>query len=328
MAMVDPFSPDAFSLVTLTAAINNLKYAPTRIAQLGLFEEQGISTLDAAIEERDGVLSLVDIAPRGGPGQPVGGETRKIHSFRVPHLPERGALLADEVQGVRAFGTESQAEVLTTRLNDRLATLRRNIDYTLESHRLAAIMGSYYDANGTATSLFTTFGVSQQTLAFALGTTTTKIRSKCLTTLGYIETALDGIPFSGVRALCGATFFDNLITHGNVEATYLNQQQASELRGDPRQEINFGGIVFERYRGTSAVKVGDNDAYAIPVGVPGLFLTRFAPADYAETVNTLGLPYYAKSEPLKFNKGYELEAQSNPLNLCTRPAAIIKLTVS
>jgi hypothetical protein len=328
MAMVDPFSPDAFSLVALTAAINNVKYAPTRLAQLGLFEEQGISTLDAAVEERDGVLAIVDVAPRGAPGQPVGGETRKIHSFRVPHLPERGALRADEVQGVRAFGSENQAEVLTTRLNERLATLRRNIDYTLESHRLSALMGSFIDANGASVSLFTTFGVTQQTLSFVLGTATTKIRSKCLTVLANIESALDGIPFSGVRALCGATFFDNLITHANVEATYLNQQQASELRGDPRQEINFGGIVFERYRGTSAVKVGDNDAYAVPVGVPGLFLTRFAPADYAETVNTLGLPYYAKSEPLKFGKGYEIEAQSNPLNLCTRPASIIKLTVS
>jgi len=47
-----------------------------------------------------------------------------------------------------------------------------------------------------------------------------------------------------------------------------------------------------------------------------------------ETVNTMGLPLYAKSEPLPLGKGYRLEAQSNPLNLVTRPAAMIKLTIS
>lgn len=326
MPMVDPFTPSAFTLQSLTAAINNLKYAPMRLS--GLFEESGISTLSAAIDIQDGVLSLVDVAPRGAPGKPVFGGNRKALPFLIPHLPEKASILADEVQGVRAFGSETQGELLTARINDRLSTMRRNIDYTIESHRLAALMGNYIDNNGVSTSLFTTFGVSQKTLSFVLGTTTTKIRSKCLTTIGYIENALDGVPFTGIRALCGATFFDNLITHTNVEATYLNQMGASELRNDPRQILNFGGIVFERYRGTSAVKIDDSDAYAYPEGVPGLMITRFAPANYVETVNTLGLPYYAKSEPMEFGKGYEIEAQSNPLNLVTRPAAVVKLTVA
>lgn len=56
------------------------------------------------------------------------------------------------------------------------------------------------------------------------------------------------------------------------------------------------------------------------------FITRYAPANYTETVNTMGLPMYAKAEPRKFNKGFDIEAQTNPLNLCTRPGAIVKLT--
>ena len=44
-----------------------------------------------------------------------------------------------------------------------------------------------------------------------------------------------------------------------------------------------------------------------------------------ETVNTIGLPLYAKQELMRMNKGVELEAQSNPLNLCTKPRAVIKL---
>ena len=52
------------------------------------------------------------------------------------------------------------------------------------------------------------------------------------------------------------------------------------------------------------------------------------PANYMETVNTIGLPYYAKQEPMDFDKGIEVETQSNPIHLCTRPAAICKLTAA
>jgi hypothetical protein len=44
-----------------------------------------------------------------------------------------------------------------------------------------------------------------------------------------------------------------------------------------------------------------------------------------ETVNTLGIPYYSRSETLPFGKGVAGEAQSNPLHLCTRPRALIRL---
>ncbi len=91
--------------------------------------------------------------------------------------------------------------------------------------------------------------------------------------------------------------------------------------------FSFGGCNFERYRGG----VGDTPfvpatrAYAIPMGADELFISRFAPANYADTVNTLGLPMYSSSEPMRHNKGVELEGQSNPIHLCTRPQAVIEL---
>ena len=73
--------------------------------------------------------------------------------------------------------------------------------------------------------------------------------------------------------------------------------------------------------------IGDDDAYAVATGVSGLFIGRFAPADYNETVNTTGLPYYAKMEELPFGKGYAIETQSNPIFLPTQPKAIFKLSM-
>lgn len=328
MPMIDPFTPDAFRLQTLTAAINHVPFQPTRIAQLGWFEAAGVSTLTVNVEERDGVLSLVSPKPRGGEAQPLAADgDRRLLPFIIPHLPQHEALLADEVQGVRAFGSESAAEALTIRLNEKLARMRTNLDYTLEYHRLQAVMGNYIDANGNATSLFTTFGVAQQTKQIGLhATNRSSIRAKMFDVQEYLRTALGGLPYRSIRVLCSSTFWAALIEDKDTRDTYLNQVQAAELRGDPSQSFTAFGATWEYYPGTSTANFG-SDAYAVPDGVPGLFLTRFGPADYIETVNTIGLPYYAKAEAKPMGKGWDIEAQSNALNICTRPRAIIKLTV-
>jgi len=325
--MLDVFTPSAFKLLTLTGAINKVPYTPTRIGQLGLFQSAGINTLDAVVEENGGSLSLLSAIPRGAPSSPEVGTNRTVRTFRVPHIAQEANIMADEVQGVRAFGANSQAEVLQTRINERLATMRRNIDYTIEAHRLNAIMGTMYNANGGTTSLFTEFGVSQQTVDMVLDSDTTEVRGKVLDAKIAMEDALGGIPYTGVHVLCGITFWKSLIEHPLVKESWISTEAASALRQDPNTPLVYAGATWEYYRGTSAVKIGDNDAYLIPMGVPQLFITRYGPADYNETVNSIGLPYYSKGEPLPFNKGWKLEAQSNPISLCTRPNAVIKLTV-
>jgi hypothetical protein len=65
-----------------------------------------------------------------------------------------------------------------------------------------------------------------------------------------------------------------------------------------------------------------------PIGVPGLFKTHYAPADFIEAVNTVGLPAYAKQERMEMDRGIKIHAQSNPLCMCHRPAALIKCTMS
>lgn len=318
---------NAFTLKSLTAAINGLPYRPTRIASLGLFAEKGISTLDAAVEEKNGVLSLLDVKPRGGPGNTTSEGTRKVRTIRVPHIPATDTVLADEVQGVRAFGSENTAEVLTTRRDEKLQTMRNSIDYTIEAHRVKAIKGTYVDNNGDDVSLFTLFGVVQQTKALGLhATNRSQIRQKMFEVEGMIQDALGGVPYSGILVMAGSDFWKALVDDKDTRDTYLNQQQAAELRGKPSAGFDAFGANWEYYRGTTDANFG-SDAYAIPLGVPDLCITRFAPADYTETVNTVGLPYYAKAERIKFDKGFELEAQSNPLNICTRPRAIIKLTI-
>jgi len=67
----------------------------------------------------------------------------------------------------------------------------------------------------------------------------------------------------------------------------------------------------------------------VPEGT-SIFQTAFAPADFLEAVNTVGLPIYVKQapDPSGLNRFVRLHSQSNPLALNTRPRAVVKLTIS
>jgi len=326
--MPGPFDSDIFEMVSLTAAINDVDYTPNQIGSLGLFESEGVSTTNILIEKDGEKLGLVENKPRGAPGQVIGGDKRKGVTFTTAHLPTTASILADEVQNVRQFGSEDQMQAVQTVVNRRLAKMARFIDITHEYHRIGAIQGKVLDSDGTTViyDLYQTFGIEEKTVAMALGTAGTDIQGKCLDIHEFIEAALGGLSYTGATAMCGKSFWRKFIAHSKVKEAYERWQNGERLRADPRDAFYFGGIYWERYRGGGAVKIPDAQARVVPLGVMDLFITRFAPADYNDTVNTLGLPYYASSEMLKHNKGVELEAQSNPAHLCTRPQACIKLT--
>ena len=107
---------------------------------------------------------------------------------------------------------------------------------------------------------------------------------------------------------------------------------------DVRKGFTYGGITFKEYRGKAVARIGENvvvrrfieagEAHAFPAGTIDTFGTYFAPADFNETVNTLGLSLYAKQEPRKFDRGTDLHTQSNPLPMCHRPGVLVKLVAA
>ncbi len=109
--LLDVFDGDAYTMVQMTAAIDKLPYMPSRIGQLNLFQQSPITTRIAMIEERQGILSLVSTAPRGSTGQAtINSPRRKSRGFVVPHMPQWTDVLAEDLEGKRAFGSESETE--------------------------------------------------------------------------------------------------------------------------------------------------------------------------------------------------------------------------
>jgi hypothetical protein len=62
----------------------------------------------------------------------------------------------------------------------------------------------------------------------------------------------------------------------------------------------------------------------LPIGTQETFRGYNAPADWMETVNTVGLPKYSKVVPEQGGRYVEILSESNPLPLCLRPKVLIK----
>ena len=314
----------------LNAHINNLPLTPTRLATMGLFKEAGLAgTTFVKIGIKDDKLVLVPNTPRGAPAQPKAAGRGQVKIFETAHLPQRSTVKADELLNVFRPDEDPAAEGVVAVLNGHQNTHRRDVDYTIEYHRIGAIKGQVLDADGSVIwDIYDEFNVTQQTVNMALGNANTKVRSVVLGIKRKIEAELGGVPYTGIHAFVSGEFFDALVDHKNVTDAYQRWQDGEALRNDSRRGFTYGGVTFEELAGGAGGSpfIAPGEAYAFPLGVPDMFITRFAPADYLETVKTIGLPYYSKTNLLDFNKGVELESQSNPLNLNTRPKAVIKLT--
>ena len=69
MPTLNPFlSNPAFSMASLTAAINILPNLYGRVNQLNLMPEKGVTTRTIMVEEQNGVLTLLPTKPVGSPG--------------------------------------------------------------------------------------------------------------------------------------------------------------------------------------------------------------------------------------------------------------------
>ncbi len=331
--MLNIFENDAFSVISLTTRINDQPYVPGQIGAAGYFEEQGIDTTYFGLEKRPEGLALVGPTPRGGPGETIVLGEDEIRLFPVPHFQRDDALQADEVQGRRAFGSENDVETVLSRIDRKIARHLRDFDATLEHQRVGAIKGIITNkAGGVMMNLYTQFGIAQpDPVYFALDTTTTDLRAKGRELLYRFEDAYDGT-YSGIDAWCGREFWDKLTGHKFLRDAYIALQDRNKLLGRMEtDEIEAFGINWRRYRtGTKAQAANGNVPFIatdecrfVPRGIPELFITRFAPADYMETVNTEGLPRYQKLIPRQDDKGVGIQVQTNPLSLCTRPELLI-----
>lgn len=329
MELQQALESEKFTVSNLTASINNVDLPPMRIAELGIFEERGIRTTTMAVEFKDGEIIIVPEKERGADGTHTEDRDRKMFTFTAVHLPLEASIYADDIQNVRAFGSESELEQLDTLIADKHEDHRMSLDATIEYFRAGALTGKVLGAKGNAiVDLHATFGITPSQVTNEIDFTK-PLRSQILKAKTDSKKNQKGVKGRRYHALCSETYFAQLMDNEDFVKAFERSQEGAALRNDVSGGVEWQGVVWEQYEDDINGKliIPEGEARLFPTDKPKLFLTRFAPANYNETVNTIGLPYYSKSEPKRMGKGVDIESQSNVINICTNPLAVRRLTI-
>lgn len=316
---------------SLTVGINRAPWTPGVLAELKIFAEEPSATTKQKIEGSNGVLSLVPDQPRGAPSPVHVSAKRHILNVSCAHFPKRARILADAIQDARGWndtGPESVEAVIARYQTE----MRADLEATIELQRIGAVKGVVVDVTGaTQIDLLAEYGVSQIEKSLATATDTANLANKMIDAVRASEDELGLGPnkAKGYVALCGPTLMDAIRAHPSFLAATAGYQAAAIQLADHRHgDIQIGACRFVEIRNPSGgpTYVAADVGYLVPVGVPNLFKTLFGPADYVEAANREAMPLYMKAEVGPLGKWVDLEAQTNPISICTRPRAVIKLT--
>lgn len=337
MASMDIFNSSAFSMTSLTGAVNKVGYKPQLLGSLNIFEPMPVRTRTVFVDRREGKLTLIPSSPVGAPPKELVVDPRNAVPLKTTRLAEGFTLYAEEIQGIRAFGSETEFAQVQAEYLKRMASVRDDMDLTHEFHRLGALQGLLLDADGTTViyNYFTEFGVTEApAINFDLGNAnpaTGAIRLKTAEVIRSMSRSAGGAftPGTTIHALAGDGFYDALITHSEVEKTYQNWAAAADLRQDRTwQAFTYGGITWHNYRGTddnSTVAIDPDEAKFFPVGAKDVFKKAMAPAEFGPYVNTLGQDTYAMNIPDRDRQAWTRgELYSYPLYFCQRPDVLRK----
>jgi len=337
MPMLDIFGSSAFNTRALTGAINLLANKHLKLAQMGLFTTRSARHNLIAVERKTQSLKVLPTVEWGGPPTKGGVRTRELISLAIPHIPVEDRIRAADVQGIRAFGSESELEQVQDLVNEKLIDLNDALDITEEYMRWGCLNGSVIDGGGTTIlNLFTAMDITQEEQDFALSNSATNVEKAVVDLKRYYEANAKGVMVNGLHVFCSDGWWDAFKANAKVEKIYNVYANLGQVIGvDYRTRFVAWGVTFENVSGswtnmagTTVYQVPANEAIAIPIGPP-IFETHYAPAGFMETVNTPGLPRYAKrAQDPKYDEYVDILAETNPLPFCTRPDLIVSLTKS
>ena len=326
-----------FTPAALTKAVNTLPKPSTVLGDAGLFKVKKVKTPYVMIESLNGRLVLVEDTDRNSDGKQKGNSKRTRKTFQLLHLPRPTTVTADELN-VQAYGEDGDnLTAAADVVNDKLQGCKDDIEQTIEFHRVGAITGKILDADGTTIiyNLYSEFGVQEKNVNISFSTDTTDVRGAINAAKRHAKKQLGGALVKGWKCYCSPEYFDALTAHPKVQKAFEGYQAAADrIGGDVSKGFTFAGVEFIEYdvevlnnKGQPVKYIAEGKARLVPV-VDDLFVTFYGPANYNDASNTLGQEMYASVEPRQHKKGYDLEAQSNPLSICTAPGALVQLSAT
>lgn len=339
---------NGMQLVDWTEEIQNVDHQYGLINGMNLFSTKGVSQTAIVFDKSYNDTTLLPQVSRRS-REATKGSGRKVETFSLPlaYFKHTDSITAEDIQGWRMPGTPDSEEALANVRAQKLADMRAQVEQTLEYMKLSAAKGICKTPDGaTLANMFTEFGVTQDTVDFVLGTSTTDVDKKIAQVKRLIQTNLKtGGMISGIDLLVDESFYDKLISHPNIRDAYKFYQNtgAQRLRDEMSQYMSWGvvdhfehrGVRFMTYDatfklpgGTTEAAIATDEGHALPKGVRDLFRGYYGPSNKLEGVNSVGKEIFAYEYSDAKGEYIEMEAETAPLFFCTQPKVLVKVTTS
>lgn len=338
--ILDIFNNDAFSLASMSSAIDKVEYVPQTIVSSGVFNPEPIRTETFGIESRKGKISIVEFSQRGEKRE-VRDKTdlAKISYVETPRLSLTSTIRASELAFAREFGTEDQIKAVQAEISRRQFGpngLVADIDLTIERMAMGALGGKVLNKAGdTVYDYFALLGeIESPTITLALSTLSdgnlrVEITQKVLRPM---RKKAYGASFQYLRAFCGKNAFDLLQKNPEYRETFITQQAGAEMRESYFEKpVMFAGVEWMEYFGTNddTFKVADDEIKFVPWGANNIYSRVMSPAESFDMQGTLGQALYSSVIPDRDrNEFVEVDVSTYSLMVNKRPDMPISATAS
>lgn len=326
-----------FEIQDVTAALQLVPNEYGLINQLGLFQEQGITTHTLTFESSDQTIGLIPDQVRGVRNTVNSDNTRKIFAVPTVHHPLDDYISPSDLIGKRAYNSNDQ-ETEAAVMGRKLEKIRKQHAYTVEKARAQMItLGTVYSPNNTVSvDVYSLLGVSRKSVDFVLGTGTTEVQEKIEEAVAW---SMDNIKNGGmvdeIIVLASPEWFAKFVRHAKVADAFryfssTQLPQRNRLGGMARfRTFVYNNVTFVEYRSDPAAPlIPAGKAYLLPQGVDNFLTSYYSPANKMSLVGTVGESAYAFTYRDPKDEGVVIQSEHNAVHMCNRPAAIIELTSS
>ncbi len=291
--------------------------------------------------------TLLPQVKRGGKAATQGKErTADTFALSLAYFKHEDRLTGEDIQGWRQVG-RTDNETLAHATAEKLADMRLTWDQTQEYMKLQALKGIFKTPDGTTVAnMFTEFSISQTSIDFVLGTSTTNIDAKIRLLKSTIaKNVLNGGAIGGVEVLVDPSFFDKLISHPNMKNAYQYYVNSGKqlLRDDLSEYMKWGimdhfefrGVNFISYDatfnlpdGTTELAFAADTGTGYATGVRDLYRGFNGPSNKLSAANEPGQELFMRTYVDPKDEYVEFEMEAAPLYFATKPASIVAVTSS
>jgi hypothetical protein len=272
---------------------------------------------------------------------------RNAESFalKLAYFKHNDRITADDIQGARV-PKSTDLEDIQRATAEKMTDMMRTWNQTQEYMKLQAKKGIFKTPDGTVmANMFTEFGISQTSIDFVLGTSTTNLDQKIRQMKSAIaKNVMNGGAIGGVEVMVDPSWFDKFISHANMKQAYASfASQTNLLRDDLSKYEQWGvqdyfthrGVTFLSYdatfnlpNGTTELAFAADTGIATAVGVKDLFRGYYGPSNKLSGANQAGQELFVSNYVDPKDEFVDLTIESAPLYFCTRPASLIAVTSS